>query len=125
MKALSLFANVGIGEYYLHQLGVNVVVANELEKDRADFYRKLYPESNMICGDVTSPEVYSKILKASQGVDLIIATPPCQGMSVANARRADKNDPRNSLIKKVVDFINDLNPKYVLVENVRGMAKTL
>ena len=124
MKALSLFANVGIGEYYLHELGVNVVVANELEEDRADFYRKLYPESNMICGDITSPEVYDKILQASQGVDLIIATPPCQGMSVANARRADKDDPRNSLIKRVVDFINDLNPKYVLVENVRGMAKT-
>ena len=115
MKALSLFANVGIGEYYLHELGVNVVVANELEEDRADFYRKLYPESNMICGDITSPEVYDKILQASQGVDLIIATPPCQGMSVANARRADKDDPRNSLIKRVVDFINDLNPKYVLV----------
>tara|TARA_B100000161_G_C33532765_1_gene406935 strand:- start:662 stop:1540 length:879 start_codon:yes stop_codon:yes gene_type:complete len=61
---------------------------------------------------------------ASEGVELIIATPPCQGMSQANALRAQKDDPRNSLIKKVVSLINDLNPKHVLIENVRGMAKT-
>ena len=124
MKALSLFANVGVGECYLEENGIEVVVANEFLEDRAEFYRKLYPNTNMICGDITDPGVYSRVKQAAEGVDLIIATPPCQGMSIAHAKRANKNDPRNSLIKKVVDFINDLNPKYVLVENVAGMAKT-
>jgi DNA (cytosine-5)-methyltransferase 1 len=124
MKALSLFANVGIGECYLEENGIEVVVANEFLEDRAEFYRKLYPNTNMICGDITNPDVYNSVKEAAEGIDLIIATPPCQGMSIAHAKRATKDDSRNSLIMKVVDFINDLNPKYVLVENVSGMAKT-
>jgi DNA (cytosine-5)-methyltransferase 1 len=124
MKALSLFSNIGIAEAYLPQIGIEVVVANELLEDRAEFYRLLYPNTNMICGDITDPKIFDKIIKASEGVELIIATPPCQGMSVANAKRSSKNDPRNSLIKKVVDAVNVLKPQYVLIENVPGMANT-
>ncbi len=124
MKALTLFANVGIDEYYLKQIGIEVAVANELLADRAEFYKKNYANVNMILGDITDQNTYSKILKASKDIELIIATPPCQGMSQANAIKSDKDDPRNSLIKKVVDFINDLEPKHILIENVPGMART-
>ena len=41
MKALSLFSNVGFGEYYLDSAGINVVVANELLQDRVDFYKQI------------------------------------------------------------------------------------
>lgn len=124
MKALTLFSNIGIDEWYLDSAGVEVIVANELLEDRVEFYRKLHPKVNMISGSILDTQVYNEILKAAKGIDLIIATPPCQGMSIANALRAQKDDPRNSLIKKVVSLINDLNPKHVLIENVRGMAKT-
>ena len=43
-------------------------------------------------------------------------------MSIAHAKRTEKDDPRNSLIKRVVRATKELKPKYVLVENVRGMA---
>jgi DNA (cytosine-5)-methyltransferase 1 len=124
MKALTLFANIGIDEYYLKSIGITVTVANELLKERADLYSMIYPNVNMVCGDITSKKIYTEVLKASKDIDLIIATPPCQGMSIAHAKRAGKNDIRNSLIKKVVDFINDLEPNHILIENVRGMAKT-
>ena len=124
MKTLTVFTNIGIDEWYLDTIGIDVVVANELLEDRADFYRKLYPSTNMICGSITDEETYNNIVDSSQGVELIIATPPCQGMSQSNGIKSKKEDPRNSLIKKVVDLINDLDPKYVLIENVPGMAKT-
>jgi len=124
MKTLTLFSNIGIDECYLHELGIDVVVANELEEDRCEFYRKLYPSVNMIQGTITESDVYDKVINAAKGVEMIIATPPCQGMSIAHAKRANKNDPRNSLIKYVVKAINDLEPKHVLIENVREMAKT-
>lgn len=124
MKALSLFSNVGIGEYYLNTIGIDVVVANELEKDRAAFYQLLHPNTKMICGDITDETIYQSIIEEAKEIDIIIATPPCQGMSIANAKRSDKNDPRNSLIKRVVQAINDLSPKYILIENVPEMAKT-
>ena len=124
MKALSLFANVGIGETYFHEVGIEVVVANELEKDRAEFYQELYPESKMIHGSIVDSEVYETVIREAkeQNVELIFATPPCQGMSIAFAKRAEKNDPRNSLIKRVVAVTLELNPRYVLIENVAGMA---
>ena len=85
MKALSLFANVGIAETYLSDIGIDVVVANEIDKERAAFYSHLYPKCNMICGDITDSQVKEKIiLEAKQAnVDLVLATPPCQGMSIA------------------------------------------
>ena len=41
IKAVSLFANVGIAETYLEDVGVDVVVANELLEQRAQFYQHL------------------------------------------------------------------------------------
>ena len=66
MKALSLFANVGVAETYLSEIGVDVVVANELEEDRARFYQHLYPKCNMICGDITDKEIYNSIIAAAK-----------------------------------------------------------
>ena len=43
INGLSLFSNVGIGELLLKKCGINVVVANELEEDRAAFYKNVYP----------------------------------------------------------------------------------
>ena len=53
--------------------------------------------------------------------NLIIATPPCQGMSVAG--KMDQNDPRNKLIIFVIQSILDLNADFALIENVPGILK--
>lgn len=118
MKALSLFANVGVAEAYLSSIGIDVVIANEIEEERARFYRHLYPNCNMICGDITDPSVYASIIFSSiaENVEMILATPPCQGMSIAGHN--SPYDERNSLIKYAVDAILDLQPKYVFMENV-------
>lgn len=99
MKALSLFANIGVAEAYLDKIGVKVVVANELIKRRADLYSKIYPNTDMVCGDITEENTYETIKKKSrdEGIDVIIATPPCQGLSRA-CRNRDENDSRNLLI---------------------------
>lgn len=124
IKATSLFSCVGIAETYLERNGINVVVANELLKERANFYQWLYPSANMIAGDITDQEVFEKVVEASlkEGIDLVIATPPCQGMSVAG--KMDENDPRNSLIIKAIEFIKRTNPTNALIENVPTMLKT-
>lgn len=118
MKALSLFANVGIAETYLSEIGLDVVVANEIEEKRAEFYRHLYPECKMICGDITDKNVFATIIEKSkqEGVEFLLATPPCQGMSIAGHN--SPYDERNSLIKYAVDAVIELMPKYVFMENV-------
>ncbi|MBP3292014.1 MAG: DNA cytosine methyltransferase, partial [Clostridia bacterium] len=124
IKALSLFANVGIAETYLEELGITVVCANEIDNQRVAFYKHLYPNVDMIAGDITLDETKDALIKSSlkHGIDLIIATPPCQGMSTAG--KHDKNDIRNSLICHAVDIIKKLNPKYVFLENVPEQLTT-
>jgi DNA (cytosine-5)-methyltransferase 1 len=118
VNGLSLFANVGIAETYLHEVGVNIVVANELLEERAKFYKHLYPACNMISGDIRDSDVFQQVYQASKmkDVQFIIATPPCQGMSIAGHMGAD--DERNYLIKYAIDMIALINPKFVLLENV-------
>ena len=45
MKVLSLFANIGVAEAYLRELGVDVAVANELLERRAKLYAEIYPDT--------------------------------------------------------------------------------
>ena len=124
LKALSLFANVGIGETYLKDLGIKTLVANELLKERVEIYKHFHPETNMIGGDITNPEIFESIIKNSlkEKVNVIIATPPCQGMSVAG--KMLEHDSRNTLIIKVMEAFNIIKPDYMLIENVPQMIKT-
>lgn len=88
MNALSLFANVGVAETYLSEIELDVVVANELEPDRAKFYSHLYPNCDMVCGDITETEVFEKIITKAKkmNVEFVIAnftiyTADCAGNS--------------------------------------------
>lgn len=121
MNGLSLFSNVGIGELYLKKAGINIVVANEIDEERVKFYRHVYPECDMVCGDIY--DKYDEIIEKARknNCKFLMATPPCQGMSVAGKR--DYSDDRNQLIIPVFDAINDLNPDYVLIENVPQLLK--
>ena len=124
MKAISLFANVGIAETYFKDIGIDVVIANELLPERAKFYSYLYPDTNMICGNITDKKIYERIIKEAkkEKIDILMATPPCQGMSVAGNR--DPYDERNSLIKYAVDCACALKPRYIFFENVVQQLKT-
>ena len=121
---LSLFANIGVAEAYMAETGVKIAVANELLPDRARFYQAVYPETEMICGDITNSSIKTKVIELSKlaGVNFIIATPPCQGMSTAG--KQNPKDKRNNLIIDTIDIINALNPEYVLLENVPQQQKT-
>lgn len=124
LKGLSLFSNVGVAETYLKDIGIEIVVANEKEEDRARFYKHLYPSTDMVCGDITESSIRNEIVEKSKskGVEFIIATPPCQGMSCAG--KQDPLDPRNKLITYAIEVIERLNPKFVLLENVPMQLKT-
>lgn len=124
LKGLSLFANVGIAEAYLESIGVDICVANEIDEVRARFYQDVYPNTHMICGDITDEDTRTSIVNESieKGVDFIIATPPCQGMSEAGLRR--EFDARNQLVYYAIDAIKRIRPKFALLENVPQQLKT-
>ena len=118
LRGLSLFSNVGVAEAYLKNIGVDILLANELLEDRARFYAEVYPETKMVCGDICDDSLRKSIIDEAveKNIDFIIATPPCQGMSKLGSMAP--NDVRNQLIYYAVDVIKAVKPKFVLIENV-------
>ena len=52
----------------------------------------------------------------------IIGGPPCQGFSQANRQTRTIDNPNNSLFEQYLRLINDLNPDFIVFENVVGFA---
>lgn len=52
-------------------------------------------------------------------IDVVAGGPPCQGFSFAGRR--NQNDPRNRMFEQYVQFVSDVRPKAVVLENVNGM----
>lgn len=77
------------------------------------------PQSNHSVEDIIKK--HRANLTALRGqVDLLVGGPPCQGFSTAGRR--DPNDPRNQLIQTYLKFVEIIQPKIVLIENVKGIT---
>lgn len=137
MKAISLFACGGIGDLGLRNAGFDVVVANELEKDRAEVFKYNYPECHMIVGDIwdKKQEILDETARrlGGESLDIVFATPPCQGMSkngrgkLLNLLRQglrDAVDPRNLLVIPAIDIFKKSNAHTLVMENVPEMENT-
>ncbi|MBN8702191.1 MAG: DNA (cytosine-5-)-methyltransferase [Bacteroidetes bacterium] len=129
MIGASLFSSAGIAETYLNEVGIEIVAANELIQERANLYQALYPTSKMIAGNILDETLFKTLVKSTpKKLDFLIASPPCQGMSVAGKNRNTEqmlNDERNYLVFKIIDFIKLKSPDFVLIENVPTFFKLL
>lgn len=124
LRGISLFANVGIAEAYLESIGVDMKVANEFVPQRARFYQDVYKNTHMVCGDIKNDAIRDQLVHEAieQKVNFVMATPPCQGMSMAGNRF--EFDIRNELIYYAVDVIQRIKPEFALIENVPTILKT-
>ena len=108
MTGASLFSSAGIAETYFEEVGINIIAANELIQERANLYQSLYPKSKMIAGSILDENVFKSLVKSTpKKLDFLIASPPCQGMSVAGKNRNVEQmlkDERNYLVFKIIDF---------------------
>ena len=123
MKAISLFSSAGIGELLLPKDKINFVLSNELLVKRANCYHFWYPNTKMLNGDITNPEIKDEIIATANKTKakLLIATPPCQGLSTLGKNKVQDdyiNDRRNFLILEVIDIIDACDFDYILIENV-------
>jgi DNA (cytosine-5)-methyltransferase 1 len=123
-KGVSLFANVGVAEAFFKNIGIDIKLANEIDEKRAQFYQEVYPDTEMVCCDITDDDLRNQIIKKAKKYkcNFVIATPPCQGMSVAGNRY--EFDERNQLIYYAIDVIKKLKPDYVFLENVPRQLQT-
>lgn len=130
IKALSLFSGIGVGEFYLKQCGIDVVLANEIVASRAKAHSFLHPECEMLTADITVQDTQKIITDKcrEKGIDLIIATPPCQGLSSAGSNKTESSllsDPRNFLILSALNIVDEIQPNYFIIENVPRFQQML
>ncbi len=127
LKGISLFSSAGIAETYYNDIAIDIVVANELLEKRVKLYKHFHPTTNILCGDIQNDAIKDKILSSiTEDIELLIATPPCQGLSSIGKNRTQKdfeNDARNFLIFDVFDIIDKSNFNYILIENVPRFLK--
>lgn len=115
-----MFGNAGMGEFYAHLAGVQNKVMVEYDSDRADIYKCIYPHCHVIPKDITQKETMDEFIEKCRefNVSLLMASPPCQGHSLANQSEDKDEDIRNRLILQVVEAIERYPFKRVMIENV-------
>lgn len=70
--------------------------------------------------EVILDEHHEELASLRGKVDLLAGGPPCQGFSSAGRRRAD--DPRNMMLERYFQFVKAIEPRVLLLENVRGIT---
>ena len=133
---VSLFSCAGVGCYGFKKEGFECVATNELEPRRLEvqkFNAKCRFDSGYIGGDitldVTKQLIYDEIERwqklGNDRVDVIVATPPCQGISATNHKKNEHDVQRNSLVIESVEIVKKTKPRIFVFENVLGFQKTL
>lgn len=123
LTVIDLFAGAGGLSEGFRQAGFRIVAGSDVDPDACRTYALNFPEAAVICGDVRSQDVHSKILAAGYGVDVVVGGPPCQAFSQVRNHSRLIDDPRNSLYREFVALVGQLSPRAFLMENVPGLAQ--
>lgn len=132
---ISLFSCAGVGCFGFKKAGFECIATNELIERRLNvqkYNNKCKYESGYVCADITTNETKNRIFDeidrwkklGNDRVDVLIATPPCQGMSVANHKKAEDEIKRNSLVVESIGLIQNIHPRFFIFENVAAFMKT-
>ena len=115
VTAVSLFSGCGGSDTGVHQLGVDVLMANDIIPYARDVYLTNLPETDYILKDIRKVESFPV-------ADLLLGCYPCQGFSQGGLRKADNN--LNFLYKEFARALGIVKPKAFIVENVNGMLRS-
>jgi DNA (cytosine-5)-methyltransferase 1 len=114
MKVVSLFSGAGGLDLGFIQAGHKVVWANDFDSDAVETYRHNIG-NHIVLGDIKQID-----LNSIPTCDIVIGGFPCQGFSMANAKR-NTLDERNLLYKEFLNVLLDKIPKFFVAENVKGI----
>src|SRR4051812_31511222 len=115
MKVASLFSGAGGLDLGFQRAGHEVIWANDVFASACETYRQNIGD-HIICDkieNIPSSEIPDH--------DMLIGGFPCQGFSMANAKRGIEEDERNALYLEFLRVLKDKRPKFFLAENVKGI----
>lgn len=121
-NCVELFAGSGgLGTGFINS-GFNIISANDVWKAAEKTYKANHKDVKYIVKDIaelTGEELVKDTGYKKEDIDVIIGGPPCQGFSTLGKRFID--DPRNKLFKEYVRIVDEIKPKFFVMENVAGI----
>lgn len=124
-RSISLFSGAMGLDIGLIQAGVDIQIGQDL--DNSCILTMTANGHQSISGDIrniTSKEILQKINMKVGEPFLICGGPPCQPFSTAG-KRLGINDPRGSLFKEFVRMIDEIRPRFFVMENVKGLMSSI
>lgn len=121
LTALDLFAGAGGFSLGFGRAGIDVIGAVELDRFAAETYRNNHRSTQLFQRDVAGL-TDTEIRDLFSGIDVLFGGPPCQGFSVAGPSQYKKSDDRNQLIFEFERYAKILKPRFIVVENVKGIV---
>lgn len=122
-KIIDLFCGAGGLSLGFTQEGFITALANDIEPCCIDTYSHNHPETprkHIVLGDINHVVSKIKDLVRFDKIDVLVGGPPCQGFSMANRQRLI-DDPRNHLYKSYIEVLKLIQPRFFVMENVKGM----
>ncbi|MCZ4693387.1 DNA cytosine methyltransferase [Ancylomarina euxinus] len=126
LKALSFFSGAMGLDIGLHRSGINTLLACEVDKSCRETIIANNPDIGLI-GDIRNYSIQDILdfanIENKEDVDIIVGGPPCQAFSTAG-KRMGLADERGNVFLKYIDVIEQIKPKYAVIENVRGLLSS-
>lgn len=120
---IDLFAGAGGMSLGFEQAGFDIVAAVEIDPIHCATHEYNFPAATTICAsviDLTGAEIRRRAKLGTKEIDVVVGGAPCQGFSLMGKRAFD--DPRNQLVFHYVRIVRELQPKYCVFENVKGLT---
>ncbi|WP_050250333.1 DNA cytosine methyltransferase [Streptococcus pneumoniae] len=119
MKFLDLFAGIGGFRIGMESAGHECIGFCEIDKFARASYKAIHDTKGEIeLHDITG--VSDESIRGIGSVDIICGGFPCQAFSIAGNRRGFE-DTRGTLFFEIARFASILRPKYLFLENVKGL----
>ncbi len=120
---IDLFAGAGGMTLGFEQAGFDMIAAIEVDPIHCAVHEYNFPETTVFCrsvAEIRGQEIRDRLGIGDRDIDVVFGGPPCQGFSLIGKRALD--DERNQLVFHFLRVINELKPKYFVMENVKGMV---
>lgn len=120
MRVVDLFCGCGGLGLGARRAGFEVALSVDIDPVLTSSHSRNFPEGSLYLRDIASLSSTELLLRSGGQIDGLIGGPPCQGFSEVGL--ADVQDPRRALLNHFFRLVNEVQPAFFLMENVRGLA---